>query len=554
MIKNNRSLIALLILIFPLAASLLLPPAIYAASITLDPPSGAVGTTVVVSGTDFVGRLATIYFDDKSVISDVPVSASGDFSQPITIPPGANGEHTIRVADSSNWSGSTATIKFTVVPGISIFPNTGKYLSRININGNGFPTYETDIKITWDGAVLKIPPIVADKQGKWYYDFEIPNAVTKGEHFLSAFSKTISADQITKMSVVIVPWAKIEPTSGPVGTKINVNAWGFRVGEDGITLTYDDQIMIYNINANAEGAVINDADKRIGDTTEKPIIEVPPSAQGVHKVGIFGSSFTPKGVYADMDFVVTPSIEIDPKTGKQGSQATIKGFGFAQNDSVTLSFDTTVLKQTAVADVTGSFSVVFDIPQSAVKDHTITAVSSKGQSAKTTFTSEKTVSKEIKLLSPAQKAEFTLFNSAGDVFAGTIKYLFGVFDYLNGAKKTMYESTSVAFDWSDIGTQGITYILEIASTGNPSVPVLTKELKDKSEYSLSGNDSLLPGTYAWKVKSRYDGPDGPWSESRTFEVTAMSGRVWLFSFAITVLILAAIVFIVLCIRANMRRY
>ncbi|HAV10321.1 MAG TPA: hypothetical protein DCX22_01720 [Dehalococcoidia bacterium] len=552
--KNNRSLIALVILILPLATSLLLPSIADAASITLDRPSGAVGTTVVVSGTDFAGQLATIYFDDKKVMSDIPVSASGDFSQAITVPSGANGEHTIRVTDSSNWSGSAATIKFTIVPGISIFPNSGKYLSRININGNGFPIYETDIKITWDNTILNISPIVADKQGKWYYDFEIPNAVAKGEHFLGAFSKTIPADQITKMPVIVVPWAKITPTSGPVGTKINVNAWGFRVGEDGITLTYDDQIMIYNINANAEGSVINDQDKRIGDTTEKPIFVVPPSAQGVHKVGIFGSSFTPRGIFADMDFVVTPSIEIDPKTGKEGTQATIKGFGFAQNDSVTLSFDTTVLKQTGVADATGSFSVVFDIPQSATKDHTITAISSKGQSAKTTFTSEKTVSREVKLVSPAEKAEFTFFNSAWEVFVGTAKYLFGVFDYLNGTQRTGYESASIVFDWSDIGLQEISYVIEIASTSNPSMPVLTKEVKGKSEYSLSGNDSLPTGTYTWKVKSRYDGADGQWSESRTFNITAMSGRVWLFSVAITVLALAAIIFIVLLIRANMRRY
>jgi hypothetical protein len=140
------------------------------------------------------------------------------------------------------------------------------------------------------------------------------------------------------MQFIVYTMGKDYSYVGPVGTRIVVNAWGFRVGEDGITLTFDDEIMVYNINANDQGAVIDDSDSRIGDTTERPYVIVPPSPQGIHKVGIFGSSFTPKGTYADMDFIVVPDIEIEPASGKQGSQATIKGYGFAMNDVVTVRF------------------------------------------------------------------------------------------------------------------------------------------------------------------------------------------------------------------------
>jgi hypothetical protein len=158
-------------------------------------------------------------------------------------------------------------------------------------------------------------------------------------------------------------------------------------------------------------------------------------------------------------------------------------------------------------------------------------------------------------LSPAQDAKLDLFASVGDVFTGAWKYLFGVFDYLKGSKKTIYESVPIKFDWSDADTSlNATYILEITSATNPSTSILTKEVKGISEYTLSGNDSLSTGKYVWKVKMRLDGNDGPWSESREFEITSMSGRVVFFSIAIIVLALAALVFIILTIRANFGRF
>jgi hypothetical protein len=200
------------------------------------------------------------------------------------------------------------------------------------------------------------------------------------------------------------------------------------------------------------------------------------------------------------------------------------------------------------------FSLVFEIPISTATSHTITAVSSKGQSAKTTFTSERTVSREVKLVSPADGNEYILFESAWDVYSSTFKYIFSIFDYISGAKKSIYQSKPVVVDWSDVPLQGVTYVLDVADADNPSVSVISKEIKEKSQYSISGNESLPPGKYTWKVKSRYEGTDSSWSESRDFEIITMPVRVLLFTIAIGILVIAAIVFIVLLIRANLRRY
>ncbi len=129
--KNPCILIILFALILPLLMAILAPHPAIAADITLDRNSASVGSKVVVTGTDFAGQTATIHFDDKELVSDIPISSTGSFSHTITIPSAANGEHVIKVTDSSNWSGSTGTITINVVPGISIFPIPAGFLLKL---------------------------------------------------------------------------------------------------------------------------------------------------------------------------------------------------------------------------------------------------------------------------------------------------------------------------------------------------------------------------------------------------------------------------------------
>lgn len=71
---------------------------------------------------------------------------------------------------------------------------------------------------------------------------------------------------------------------------------------------------------------------------------------------------------------LTPCITAQPHSGPAGSTTTVKGTGFAANESVTITFDTTVVG-TATADGTGAFSKVVTVPAGASKGrHMFTAL------------------------------------------------------------------------------------------------------------------------------------------------------------------------------------
>jgi large repetitive protein len=101
--------------------------------------------------------------------------------------------------------------------------------------------------------------------------------------------------------------------------------------------------------------------------------------------GIYSASWTPcaTGTYTldysngSTDTVtvagLVPCISVKPRSGPPGSPATVKGRGFSSNETVTITFDDTVVG-TATANGSGSFSAGITIPAGSTHGpHTITA-------------------------------------------------------------------------------------------------------------------------------------------------------------------------------------
>ena len=109
--------------------------------------------------------------------------------------------------------------------------------------------------------------------------------------------------------------------------------------------------------------------------------------------GIYSASWTPcaTGAYtfaysngATDSTTVTglvPCIKLQPPSGPPGSTTTVRGRGFSPNESVTITFDSTVVG-TATADGTGTFSKAITIPAGARRGrHTVTATGATSQLA-----------------------------------------------------------------------------------------------------------------------------------------------------------------------------
>lgn len=517
------STVSVLIIIL-LLAFLSSPAPVHAANITLSPTSGTVGSSILISGNGFAGRSAAVHWDNQIVLTKIPISETGELTCTLKVPTACKGSHTIKVTDDSNWTSSTASATFTVLPQITIFPRIGRTYTPVTVIGTGFAPFERDIRITWDGNILHITA-ATNHLGTWSINFDIPET-TKGDHFISALSPSTKASEIGEVKFIVAPVAKIEPVSGPVGTEIKIDGFGFRTGEDGITITWDGDIIMCNIVGGSDGSW-------------NAALNIPPSTQGYHTIGVYGSSFTPRGIVPDTKFNIVPHIELQPSSGNRGAKVTIEGTGFAKDEAITIDFNEIKLDVAVVTGNTGSFNAKFEVPPSMIRENTITATGNKGNSAQAVFTTEKVIPPAPKLLSPEQGVKLEILDSVGDVFFETAKRLIEIITFStqrsSGAPQT-------SFTWLDSGKPGdVSYVLQIAREDNFSSPTLAEESLVDPNYTLSHGDTLAPGNYSWRVKVVDDiGNESPWSEVQQFEVIPMSRRALILSLVIPVFFIAAI--------------
>jgi hypothetical protein len=537
-LAHSKVLLTFLAIIIVLPLTFLASPVpTHASNITIAPTSGTVNTSVHVSGDGFSGRLATIYWDKQIILSKVPISDTSELAFDLQVPAVCRGSHTITITDDSNWTGSIASATFTVLPGIEIFPPIGQPYTQITVTGQGFACFEKDIKVTWNKTVLPISA-TANHLGVWSVNFDAPD-LAKGEYYISAFSSLTDASEIGEHKFIVAPFTKMQPSSGSVGTEITIEGFGFRTREDGITITWDNQIILCNLIAGTDG---------IFDTK----LNIPPATQGHHLIGVFGSDFTPKGIIPDMDFNVVPNIQLQPPSGNKGTKVTVNGTGFIKDETMTLSYEGTALNANIVADDKGSFSTFFMAPQSAAKENKVKATGAAGNTAETVFIIDKVTPPAPMLLSPTKGAKLAVFDSVGDVFLGTAKQLIEIISFQNSNKRGL-GAPDVTFDWSDIKVQGkTTYTLEIANGNDFSSPAVLKKGLVDSEYSLSRDDIVTVGSYTWRVMAVDDiGNEGLWSDANEFEVIPMSNQILIMSLVIPLVVIGAVV---AAVTITWRRY
>jgi hypothetical protein len=523
--------------------------------ITASPSIGTVGSAITISGENFPGSTANIYWDEASIARDIPISTDGTFSYKLTVPASSKGAHIISADDNSNWAGGKAETQFNTVPSIDIFPKIAEIQTPILIRGNGFGSNETNIKILVDGKVIPTHQITTDLKGYWSASYTVHD-LEKGKHTISASSSSTQSTEVNTAIFVLAPWLEVSPTSGPVGTKLMIYGWGFRHNEDGITVTWDGEIIKVNIRAEVDGSLIVDGTKReygnfTSDEEYHDVVYVPETTQGKHIIGVYGSSFTPRGTLPYYDFNVIPQITVNPTSGHKGTQVTIDGTGFAANESISLKFDNIDIGESVTADNTGGFSTIYKVSQGSSSQYTISANGSSGNTASTEFGIDVVDIAAPTLESPANRESTTLFDSVGDVYISSFKYLFGLGNFLSGKSNVDDSDVLSYFKWNLSNAQVNTqYVLQISRDSNFNDIVIDKTLSN-NVFNLTKYDGITPGTYYWHVKaSNSSTSEGDWSQTYTFEVISMPMLAKVLSIVVLVLIIAAIVFIIILLWNN----
>ncbi len=525
-IKENACHAALLSLlictcIVIVAAAVFPAPAYAGANLTLSAQSGLVGSNIELRGENFSGSLAAVYWDEAIIAEDVPVSAQGTILYTIEIPHAARGEHTIFISDDSNWSESTASVSFEVLPSIKVFPPMGEPQTQLTVTGNGFDKYETNISITVDGTVVSSTLTSADAFGTWSISYILPN-ISRGEHLFGAQGSTTYAGEVDEVVFLVTPWSKIEPVAGQVGSKTTLWGHGFSTSEVGISISWDDEVIMSGLTADTGGSIVQE-------------IEVPPSSYGKHAISIFGKLYTLKGKVPKSYFEVLPSLTVEPDTAAIDERVTIKGAGFTAKDRLTFTFDQTEITPPLRSDDLGSFRTSFIVPQTTSLEHMISVSDSKGNTAQASLNTVKFAATSSPTpLAPVQDQRFAVFYSIGRVYIDGIKYLFG---------KRPLGLTGVDFDWSlDRESGEERYVLQIARGTSFDRIALEKETESISSYTLSQADALPPGKYQWRIKVIDSmGKESPWSEAASFEVILVPIYIAVLSAVLLLLFIAAVV-------------
>ena len=309
-----KAVAALLALMF--ISALILPAAVQADSLTIEPVQGVVNSDVKIPAFCQYGEGDYFLYwgDDNQLIKQGNVSKTG--CQPITfqVPQSPRGKHiiTLKVGSKSFQK------EFTVLGSIVIGTKKGTGGTSVSVQGYGFDAHETGIKIMYDGNAVATG-IEATASGSWLYTLKIP-ASSKGNHPITASGATTPASEAKEQVFTVTPSISINPASGWVGRVTSVSGSGFGSAETNIAVLYDDLLVNTNISADLSGSW-------------QASFSIPASSKGVHKVDARGATTTLDDV-PDVQFTVSPGIKVEQASGRLGDVINVgdtlfvNGFGF----------------------------------------------------------------------------------------------------------------------------------------------------------------------------------------------------------------------------------
>ena len=445
----------ILAVVLPLLATFVISqPVLAAPLITLSPQSGAAGTEVTVTGTNFEsyrGDTISVFFDNAEIHgSPLTVPDDGNFTFTFNIPDdSSSGAHEMRVRSEI---GSTLgeIVSFTVPKAtIKLDKTVGPIGSVVTIGGDGFYSNRTVTFYYFNRTQTKLGTEMASPTGDFSYLFTVPEGVA-GIHRITAENDKGNS---VEAEFAVIPAITLNKTSGEPGAVIDISGTGF---------SYKSEVAIYFKN---EEVVYTNTDQ-YGTFESK--FQVPDIKAGTYEVKTVDES-------NNMDqakFTVTAGARISKSVGAIGSELIVSGSGFKVNGTVGIQYDGDPVAA-VTADNTGEFTGTFFIPLSPSGKHTVT-VTDEVITRQLIFTVESSPPPVPSLLLPAGNSE---------------------------TKPWAY------FDWRESAdpSQPVTYRFQIATDQNFASLLLEKQGITASEYTLPEEEKLATVTeenpYYWRVKA-----------------------------------------------------
>ncbi|MDE1819481.1 MAG: hypothetical protein KGI98_01360 [Euryarchaeota archaeon] len=364
-------------------------PFALAASVSISPGSGFVGSTATVAGDGFspLTSYQVIWSPtgpNRALLASGTTDPAGSFVVGVTIPADTAGSHTV---EGLEVAGHGATDNFQIVPQVLLAPASGPVGTAFSGVGTGFAG-SSAITVYWDfglGDQHTLATGATNTRGGFSFSNGAPPAWNGGHTvtFTPATGPSAGATFTIEASLTLRPFA------GAAGSTVLITYAEGLSANAGVALLWDyglaTQRTIFGfgagITSNATGAVLPAA---FGTWT------VPVGAyRGVHPVVALDAN----GVVAPAFFLVGPVLLLVPNAGVVNSTVTALGFNFGPSATVSIFWKgiATALA-TASANATGVFATTFTVPTRAAGPYPVWANDSAAHSALANFTVEPSLS------------------------------------------------------------------------------------------------------------------------------------------------------------------
>ncbi len=391
--------LALLVAALPLAPVL-------AATVTLTPSSGTVGSYVTVTGGGGYhdGDIVfLIQFGSASPITRSGTVTGGIVATNFQVPAVSRGSYTVTVYDqSSNFATST----FVVTPRITVItPTLGTVGTTVTVSGNGFQA-NSSVNILFDDAI--VATTTASATGViTNFTFDVP-ASTRGAHTVKGVD---SVGPSATRSFTVTPKITIDPVEGGVGDSVVITGSGF-ADNDAIDILFDDAVL----------SGVTAATGANGSFTAT--MAIPVASRGSHIIKARDDSFNS----ATATLTIGHKITVTPTAGLVvGDTLAINGNGFDANKTMTITWGgvaITTSPDTVTTTSSGTFSASITTPGTPAGPYTVTVSDGTNVASVTvTVTDTTSVSQTTSQASPGHVGmEFTISGTGYTAGAITVTY------------------------------------------------------------------------------------------------------------------------------------
>ncbi len=256
-------------------------------------------------------------------------------------------------------------------PVLKLTPSSGPIGITVTITGTVFDSYEGDsIYIFFDATEIESSPIVIPSGGAFTISFVVPDGAAPGIHTIGAKRETTdSSFFISTTFTVEEPELTLDVEEGKTGTVVTLSGSNFYVNKQ-VTLYYynDSNEKISTVTASSDG-------------TFTKAFTIPESPAGSHRFTAYDYFNNSARVY----FEVLPGITLSADSAPPGDLLTVRGTGFNDNSTVTISLGNSSVTAT-VSDDYGSFEVAFYVPEVTPQTYNLKARDSHGKSDEVEFT------------------------------------------------------------------------------------------------------------------------------------------------------------------------